>query len=80
MGSEMCIRDRNNTAKTKFPSIANLIELIPRQTPTSVRTLGRIYLVLFTETILNFFLFIYFLAIKLSPAITFWPTLTIVFL
>ena len=61
--------------------MANLIELIPKQTPTKVKMLGKIYLDLFTETTLNLFFFsIYELAIKLSPAITFCPTLTIVFL
>ena len=54
--SKIAATIKNKTAKVKFPSIANLIELIPRQTPTRVRTLGRIYLVLFTETILNFFI------------------------
>ena len=48
----------NITERLKFPSIENLIELIPKQTPTSVSTLGSIYLVLLTDTILNFFLFI----------------------
>ena len=72
---------KNKTAKVKLPSNANFIELIPRQTPIRVNTLGRMYLVLFTDTTLNLFFFsIYKLAIKLSPAITFCPTLTIVFL
>ena len=30
------------TVNEKLPSIANLIELIPKQTPTKVSTLGKI--------------------------------------
>ena len=45
------------TANEKLPSIANLIELIPKQTPINVNTLGKMYLVLFTETTLNLFFF-----------------------
>ena len=79
--SKIAATTKNRTAKAKLPSIANLIELIPKQTPINVNTLGKMYLVLFTETTLNFFFSsIYELAIKLSPAITFCPTLTIVFL
>ena len=47
----------NVTAKEKLPSIENLIELIPRQTPARVKILGSNYLVFFEETILNFLLF-----------------------
>ena len=32
------------TAKLKFPSIENLIELIPKQTPAKVKILGSKYL------------------------------------
>ena len=35
----------NITAKLKLPSIENLIELIPKQTPPKVRMLGNKYLV-----------------------------------
>ena len=44
----------NFTAKLKFPSIENFIELIPRQTPASVKIFGSNYLVFFEVTILNF--------------------------
>ena len=37
--------------------MANLIELIPKQTPIKVSTLGKIYLDLFTETTFNLFFF-----------------------
>ena len=33
------------TAKLKLPSIENLIELIPKQTPAKVKILGKRYLV-----------------------------------
>ena len=59
------------TAKLKFPSNANFIELIPRHTPPNVRIFGRRYLVFFEVTNLNFFFFHYSEAIKLSPATTF---------
>ena len=42
------------TAKLKLPSIENLIELIPRQTPAKVKILGSKYLVFFEVTNLNF--------------------------
>ena len=59
----------NKIAKLKFPSNENLIELIPRQTPTIVRRFGKMYLDFFVETILNvFFSCLYSSAIKLSPA------------
>ena len=52
----------NVTAKLKLPSIENLIELIPRQTPAKVRIFGSKYLVFFEETNLNFlFSSIYFI-------------------
>ena len=35
------------TAKLKFPSIENFIELIPRQTPAKVKIFGSRYLVFF---------------------------------
>ena len=35
------------TAKLKLPSIENLIELIPKQTPAKVKILGNKYLVFF---------------------------------
>ncbi len=35
----------------KKPTIANLIELIPKQTPNRVNMFGKIYLDLFVETI-----------------------------
>ena len=39
------------TAKLKFPSIENLIELIPRQTPAKVRIFGSKYLVFLMKLI-----------------------------
>ena len=48
---------KNKTAKMKLPSIANLIELMPKQTPINVSMLGKMYRVLFTETTLNLFFF-----------------------
>ena len=45
----------NVTAKLKLPSIENLIELIPKQTPANVKILGSKYLVFFDDTNLNFF-------------------------
>ena len=45
----------NITARLKLPSIENLIELIPKQTPAKVKMLGKRYLVFFDDTILNFF-------------------------
>ena len=44
------------TARLKFPSIENLIELIPKQTPANVNIFGSKYLVFFEETNLNFLL------------------------
>ena len=44
------------TAKLKFPSIENFIELIPKQTPASVRIFGSKYRVFLDETNLNFLL------------------------
>ena len=55
--SRIAATTRNKTAYEKLPSIANLIELIPKQTPISVNTFGRMYLLLFTETSLNSFFF-----------------------
>ena len=37
-----------------IPSIENLIELIPKQTPANVKIFGNKYLVFFDDTILNF--------------------------
>ena len=56
------------TAKLKFPSIENLIELMPKQTPAKVKILGSKYLVFFDETNLNFL----FSSINLMP-INFLP-------
>ena len=42
------------TARLKFPSIENLIELIPRQTPAKGKIFGSRYLDFFDETNLNF--------------------------
>ena len=42
------------TARLKFPSIENFIELIPRHTPPKVKMLGKRYLVFFADTNLNF--------------------------
>ena len=53
------IVDANNisvTERLKFPSIENLIELIPKHTPPRVKMFGSKYLVFFDETNLNFFL------------------------
>jgi len=56
-----------------LPSSANLIELNPIQTPTSVKIFGNITLVFFDDTSLKFFLvsIFYFLAKRVSPAIVF---------
>ena len=43
--SRIAARSINVTAKLKFPSIENFIELIPRQTPPKVRIFGKRYLV-----------------------------------
>ena len=55
--SNIAATTKNKIAKVKFPSIANLIELIPKQTPIKVNKLGKIYLDLFTVTTLNLFFF-----------------------
>ena len=39
--SNIAAKKINVTAKLKFPSIENLIELIPRQTPPKVRIFGK---------------------------------------
>ena len=41
----------NVTAKLKFPSIENLIELIPKQTPANVKIFGNKYLVFLRKPI-----------------------------
>ena len=52
--SKIAARRINVTAKLKFPSIENFMELIPRHTPPKVRIFGRRYLVFFEDTNLNF--------------------------
>jgi len=52
--SKIAANNMKITAKLKFPSIENLIELIPKHTPASVRIFGKRYLVFFDETNLNF--------------------------
>ena len=47
------------TARLKFPSIENFIELIPKHTPPKVRIFGKRYLVFFEATILNFFILVH---------------------
>ena len=53
--SKIAANKINITARVKFASIENFIELIPKQTPISVNMFGKIYLVLFDETNLKFF-------------------------
>ena len=55
IGDKDIVIDKINvTARLKFPSIENFIELIPKQTPPRVRIFGRRYLVFFEVTNLNF--------------------------
>ena len=79
--SNASIKPANNIAIiaiANFPSIANLIEVKPIQTPIKVIAFGKIILAFLSETILKLFFFVpsYFLANRVSPEIAFCPTLT----